>query len=63
MSVITGVMQDYLKTIYKLQRDRGAVSTSEVADRLHVSAASATNMIKRLARLRLVTYSLSLIHI
>ena len=57
MSVITGVMQDYLKTIYKLQRDRGAVSTSEVADRLHVSAASATNMIKRLARLRLVTYS------
>ena len=57
MSVITGVMQDYLKTIYKLQRDRGAVSTSEVADRLHVSPASATNMIKRLARLRLVAYT------
>ena len=57
MSVVTGVMQDYLKTIYKLQRDRGAVSTSEVADRLHVSPASATNMIKRLARLRLVAYT------
>ncbi|HLN14543.1 MAG TPA: metal-dependent transcriptional regulator [bacterium] len=57
MSVVTGVMQDYLKTIYKLQRDRGAVSTSEVADRLHVSPASATNMIKRLARLRLVSYT------
>jgi DtxR family transcriptional regulator, Mn-dependent transcriptional regulator len=57
MSIITGVMQDYLKAIYKLQQDRAAVSTSEVANRLDVSAASATNMIKRLARLRLVTYT------
>jgi len=57
MSVITGVMQDYLKAIYKLQQDRGTVSTSEIADWLHVSAASTTNMIKRLARLRLVTYT------
>ncbi len=54
---ITGVMQDYMKTIYKLQRDRGAVSTSEIAERLHVSAASATNMVKRLARLKLVSYT------
>jgi DtxR family transcriptional regulator, Mn-dependent transcriptional regulator len=57
MSVITGVMQDYLKAIYKLQQDRGTVSTSEVAGRLGVSAASATSMIKRLARLRLITYT------
>ena len=57
MSAITGVMQDYLKTIYKLQRDRGAVSTSAIADRLHVTAASATNMVKRLARLKLVSYA------
>jgi DtxR family Mn-dependent transcriptional regulator len=57
MLAITGAMQDYLKAIYKLQRDRGAVSTSEIADRLHVSAASATNMVKRLARLRLVAYA------
>jgi DtxR family Mn-dependent transcriptional regulator len=57
MSIITGVMQDYLKAIYKLQQDRGAVSTSEVANRLDVSAASATNMIKRLAPLRLVAYT------
>ena len=57
MSAITGVMQDYLKAIYKLQQGRDAVSTSEVAERLDVSAASATNMIKRLARLRLVAYS------
>src|SRR5579859_2983802 len=54
---ITGVMQDYLKAIYKLQQGRDAVSTSEVAERLDVSAASATNMVKRLARLRLVAYT------
>lgn len=57
MSAITGVMQDYLKAIYKLQQGRDAVSTSEIAERLGVSAASATNMVKRLARLRLVAYT------
>jgi DtxR family transcriptional regulator, Mn-dependent transcriptional regulator len=57
MSTITGVMQDYLKAVYKLQQDRVAVSTSEVADRLRVSDASATNMVKRLARLKLVSYA------
>ncbi len=55
--MITGVMQDYLKAIYKLGQGRDVVSTSEVAERLDVSAASATNMVKRLARLRLVAYS------
>jgi DtxR family Mn-dependent transcriptional regulator len=57
VSAITGVMQDYLKAVYKLQQGRGAVSTTEVAERLGISAASATNMIKRLARLRLVAYT------
>lgn len=56
MTAITGAMEDYLKTIYKLQRGRGSASTSEVADRMGVSAASATNMIKRLARARLVVH-------
>jgi DtxR family transcriptional regulator, Mn-dependent transcriptional regulator len=57
VSAITGVMQDYLKAVYKLEQGRDAVSTSEIAERLGVSAASATNMVKRLARLRLVAYS------
>jgi DtxR family Mn-dependent transcriptional regulator len=57
VSAITGVMQDYLKALYKLQQGRDAVSTSEIADRVGVSAASATNMVKRLAGLRLVAYS------
>jgi DtxR family transcriptional regulator, Mn-dependent transcriptional regulator len=57
MAAVSGVMQDYLKEIYKLQQDRGAVSTSEIAERLHVSPASATNMVKRLAQLKLVSYA------
>lgn len=56
MSTITGIMQDYLKAIYKLQRGRDSVSTSELAKRLHVAAASATAMVQRLARLKLVSY-------
>ncbi|HKV45317.1 MAG TPA: metal-dependent transcriptional regulator [bacterium] len=57
MSAITGVMQDYLKVIYKLQQQRRVVSTSEIAARMQVSAAAATSMIKRLARLRLAAYT------
>jgi DtxR family Mn-dependent transcriptional regulator len=56
MSAITGIMEDYLKAIYKLQRGRDSVSTSELAKRLHVAAASATAMVQRLARLKLVSY-------
>ncbi len=57
MAAITGAMQDYLKIIYKLQQNRPAVATSEIAARMRVSAASATSMIKRLARLRLVAHT------
>jgi len=57
MAAITGAMEDYLKAIYKLRGDRGPVLTSAVAAQMGVSPASATNMIKRLARLRLVTHT------
>ena len=57
MAAITGAMQDYLKILFKLQQNRRAVSTSEIAARMGVSAASATSMIKRLARLRLVVHT------
>lgn len=56
MTAITGIMQDYLKAIYKLQRGRDSISTSELAKRLHVAAATATAMVQRLARLKLVSY-------
>jgi len=47
--MLSQAVEDYLKTIYKLQRD-GAASTSDIARTLDVSAASVTNMVKRLAQ-------------
>lgn len=48
--------EDYLKSIFALARDGNKVSTQALADRLGVSAASVTNMVKRLADLKLVEY-------
>jgi DtxR family Mn-dependent transcriptional regulator len=49
-------MQDYLKSIYRLQQANGAVSTSALAKALGVAPGSATGMVKKLARLRLVRH-------
>jgi len=49
-------VQDYVKTIYKLQ-EGGLVSTTDIAKELKVSGASVTGMIKRLADMKLVHYS------
>lgn len=49
-------MEDYLKAVYKLQVGQERVPTSAVATAIGVTAASATNMIKRLAELHLVEY-------
>ncbi|RME85835.1 MAG: metal-dependent transcriptional regulator [Caldilineae bacterium] len=49
-------MEDYLKTIYKLGRRGERVTTSAIAERLEVSPASVTNMVKRLADMNLVTH-------
>ncbi len=53
--MLSAAVEDYLKAIYKLQRD-GAVSTKEIARVLKVSAASVTNMVKRLAQLKMVVH-------
>jgi DtxR family transcriptional regulator, Mn-dependent transcriptional regulator len=50
-------VEDYAKAIYSLsQRGEEPVSTSALADRLGVSAASASAMVKRLAELELVEH-------
>jgi len=57
--MLTQAIQDYLKVIYKLRREgegEGATTTA-IADRLGVSAASVTNMVKKLTRLRLVEHT------
>lgn len=48
--------EDYLKAIYNLQRDAEAVSTNDLAAAMAVTPASATNMMKRLAKLDLVVH-------
>ncbi len=49
-------IEDYLKTIYKLAQQESPVSTSRLAEARAVKPASATGMIRRLAKLRLVDY-------
>ncbi|MHB1223190.1 MAG: metal-dependent transcriptional regulator [Gemmatimonadaceae bacterium] len=53
----TPVVEDYLKTIWKLQQQEDApASTSRIAEQLGLTAAAVTAMVKRLAEQRLVTH-------
>ncbi|MEM1095595.1 MAG: metal-dependent transcriptional regulator [Bacteroidota bacterium] len=57
--MLSQAVEDYLKTIYRLHAESGtgnAVATSDIARALDVSAASVTNMVKRLDQLGLATY-------
>jgi DtxR family Mn-dependent transcriptional regulator len=57
MSEITSAVEDYAKAIYALERRHGdSVSTNALADRLGVTAASASGMVKRLGELGLVEH-------
>lgn len=54
--MLSQAVQDYLKTIYKLQ-DKGPVATTEIAKVLNVSGASVTGMLKRLDVMGMVEYN------
>lgn len=54
--MISHAMEDYLKAIYLLGQDGEKVSTSKLAGKLACSAASVTNMLQKLASLKLVRY-------
>lgn len=54
--MLSQAVQDYLKTIYKLQ-GKGPVSTTRIARELGISGASVTGMLKRLASMSLVDYN------
>ena len=56
-AMVTHATQDYLKVIFKLSRDRKAVSTNAIADKMDVSQASVTAMLKKLSELKLITYT------
>ena len=53
----SSAVEDYTKAIYALEvREEGPVSTNALADRLGVTAASASGMVKRLGELGLVAH-------
>jgi DtxR family Mn-dependent transcriptional regulator len=49
-------IEDYIKAIYSLQQNKESVTTNDVAGRMGVSAASATNMVKKLAEMNLAQH-------
>lgn len=54
--MLSQAVQDYVKSIYKLQ-ENGSVSTTEISRELNVSGASVTGMLKRLSTMGLVVYN------
>lgn len=58
LSSPTSAIEDYAKTIYALQeRGEAAVGTTALAERMGVTAASASGMVKRLGELGLVDHT------
>ena len=53
----TQAVQDYLKVIYKLQQRDRPVPTTAIAERLEVSSAATSKMLRHLAALGLVAHS------
>ncbi len=55
--MITHAIQDYLKAIYKIGATGRTVSTNAIAERLAVSQASVTGMMKKLDELKLIRHT------
>ncbi len=54
--LFTAAEENYIKSIFHLQEDGSLVSTNAVAANLHTSAASVTDMLKKLKSKKLVSY-------
>jgi DtxR family transcriptional regulator, Mn-dependent transcriptional regulator len=56
-NTISATVQDYAKAVYALEmRERGAVSTTDLAERLGVTPGSVSGMVRKLAELGLVEH-------
>ncbi|MBD3406893.1 MAG: MarR family transcriptional regulator [Candidatus Lokiarchaeota archaeon] len=53
---ITKALEDYIKTIYAIESERGTVAVSDIAEALDVKAPSVTTALRRLNNLGLVRY-------
>jgi len=53
---LTGPVEDYLKTIYEIGRGSVSVATNDIAQRLNLTAASVSGMVRRLAEQGLLSY-------
>lgn len=53
---LSGPVEDYLKAIYDLERDAQPATTNEIAERLDISPASVSGMVRRLAEQGLITH-------
>jgi len=53
---LSGPVEDYLKAIYDLERDARPATTNEIAERLAISPASVSGMMRRLADQGLITH-------
>jgi DtxR family Mn-dependent transcriptional regulator len=54
--MLTSTMQDYLKAIFIILEQQDRATTSAMAERLNVAPASVTSMLKKLSKLKLITY-------
>ncbi|MEE8149151.1 MAG: metal-dependent transcriptional regulator [candidate division Zixibacteria bacterium] len=54
--ILSESIEDYLKAIYALKKEAGKVVTTQLAERLEVKPASVTGMVRKLAKMKLVTY-------
>jgi DtxR family Mn-dependent transcriptional regulator len=52
--MLSEAVQDYLKSIYLVQQERGRATTQALAERMEVSAPSVSGMLKKLAEMKLV---------
>jgi len=55
-TVLTAAMEDYLKAIFEVLEYQQRATTSAIAERLRIAPASVTAMVKRLSRLKMITY-------
>jgi DtxR family Mn-dependent transcriptional regulator len=53
---LSGPVEDYLKAIYDLELEGAPASTNDIADRLAISPASVSGMVRRLADQGLITH-------